>query len=160
MHVKTLFSYFQQFFLPKVCKTCLQADSVTNNQILVVKIIKIRPLLLFRPPPSFPPPPHFLSPLIRFYEFFQNWAERNFFPSAVFGGILLAGDLHSIVTMVTHVQAWQWIGSIFLLTWGLLWASACLLEVCDRSRFFLLLNSWRLIERYNDWKSEKQDCTD
>ena len=44
--MKTLFSYFQQFSLPKVRKTRLQADFVTNNQILVVKIIKIRP-----PPP-------------------------------------------------------------------------------------------------------------
>ena len=31
-------------------ETRLQADFVTNNQILVVKIIKIRPPLLFRPP--------------------------------------------------------------------------------------------------------------
>ena len=42
MHVKTLFSYFQQLSLPKVHKTCLRADFVTNNQILVVKIIKTR----------------------------------------------------------------------------------------------------------------------
>ena len=41
--MKILFSYFQQFSLPNVCKTRLQADFVTNNQILVVKIIKIRP---------------------------------------------------------------------------------------------------------------------
>ena len=41
--MRTLFSYFQQFSLPKVRKTRLQADFVTNNQILVVKIIKIRP---------------------------------------------------------------------------------------------------------------------
>ena len=66
MHVKTLFSYFQQFSLPKVRKTRLQTDFVTNNQILVVKIIKIRPHLLFRHPSprlldfmnfSDPPPP-------------------------------------------------------------------------------------------------------
>ena len=38
--MKTLFSYFQQFSLPKVRQTRLQADFVTNNQILVVKIIK------------------------------------------------------------------------------------------------------------------------
>ena len=44
-------SYFQQFSLPKARKTRLQADFVTNNQILVVKIIKIRLPLLFRPPP-------------------------------------------------------------------------------------------------------------
>ena len=60
--MKTLFSHFQQFSLPKVCKTRLQADFVTNNQILVVKIIKIRPQLLFRPPRlldfiNFPGPP-------------------------------------------------------------------------------------------------------
>ena len=40
--MKSLFSYFQQFSLPKVRKTRLQADFVTNNQILVIKIIKIR----------------------------------------------------------------------------------------------------------------------
>ena len=63
--MKTLFSYFQQVSLPKVRETRLQADFVTNNQVLVVKIIKIRPRLLFRPPPrlldfmdfSDPPPP-------------------------------------------------------------------------------------------------------
>ena len=59
LHVKTLFSYFEQFSLPKVRKTRLQADFVTNNQILVVKIIKIRPLSYSDPP------------LIRFYEFFD-----------------------------------------------------------------------------------------
>ena len=32
--MKTLFSYFQQFSLPKVRKTRLQAGFVTNNQIL------------------------------------------------------------------------------------------------------------------------------
>ena len=65
--MKTLFSYFQQVSLPKVRETRLQADFVTNNQVLVVKIIKIRPRLLFRPPPRLldfmdfsdpPPPPH------------------------------------------------------------------------------------------------------
>ena len=45
--MKTLFSYFQQFSLPKVRKTRLQADFVTNNQILVEKIIKNRLPLLF-----------------------------------------------------------------------------------------------------------------
>ena len=48
--MKTLFSYFQQFSLSKVRKTCLQADFVTNNQILVVKILKNRAPLFFRPP--------------------------------------------------------------------------------------------------------------
>ena len=47
--MKNLFSYFQDFSLPKVCKTRLQADFVTNNQIFVIKIIKIRPHVLFRP---------------------------------------------------------------------------------------------------------------
>ena len=41
--MKALFSYFQQCSIPKVRKTRLQADFVTNNQILVLKIIKIRP---------------------------------------------------------------------------------------------------------------------
>ena len=49
--MKILFSYFQQFSLPNVRKTRLQADFVTNNQILIVKIIKIRSPLLFQPPP-------------------------------------------------------------------------------------------------------------
>ena len=57
--MKTSFSYFQQFSLPKVRKTHLKADYVTNNQILVIKIIKIRP------------PTYYEPPLIRFYEFFQ-----------------------------------------------------------------------------------------
>ena len=63
--MKTLFSYFQEFSLSKVRKARLQADFVTNNQILVVKIIKIRtpfysdpripphPPRLFNLPPSF-----------------------------------------------------------------------------------------------------------
>ena len=59
--MKTLFSYFQQFSHPKVRETRLQADFVTNNQILVVKIIKIRPS-----PPIIPTPL-----LIRVYEFFR-----------------------------------------------------------------------------------------
>ena len=57
--MKTLFSYFQQFSLPKVRKTRLQADFITNNQILVVKITKVRP------------PSHSGTPLIRFYDFFR-----------------------------------------------------------------------------------------
>ena len=36
-----------KFSLPKVRKTRLQPDFATNNQILVIKIIKIRP------PPSY-----------------------------------------------------------------------------------------------------------
>ena len=49
--MKILLSYFQQFSLPNVRKTRLQADFVKNNQILVVKIIKIRSPLLFQHPP-------------------------------------------------------------------------------------------------------------
>ena len=71
--MKTLFSYFQQFSLPKVRKTRLQADFVTNNQILVVKIIKIRPPSYSEPPsrllrPS-PPLPHpvYLGPKSNLY---------------------------------------------------------------------------------------------
>ena len=59
--------------------------------------------------------------------------ERNFFSLTVSGVILLAGDVHSSVTMDRHVQAWQWTGSISLLTWGLLWASICSLEVWNRN---------------------------
>ena len=59
-----------KFSLPKVRKTRLQADFVTNKQILVTKIIKIRPPLLFRPPRlldfiNFPTPPPLHPPSIR-----------------------------------------------------------------------------------------------
>ena len=53
--------------------------------------------------------------------------ERNFFSLAVFGGNLL-GDIHSSVAVDRHVRSWKWIGSIYLLTGGILWASACSLE--------------------------------
>ena len=49
----------------------------------------------------------------------SDWVRRNFFSLAVFGGNLLAGDVHSSMALDIHVQAWQWIGSICLLTWGL-----------------------------------------
>ena len=61
------------------------------------------------------------------------WVERNFFSLAVFGGNLLAGHAHSSVALDRHVQARQWTGSISLLTWGLLWASAFLREAWDRN---------------------------
>ena len=61
------------------------------------------------------------------------WVERNFFSLTVFGGNLSAGDVHSTVTMDRNFQAWQWTGSISLLTWVLLWASACSLEVWGRN---------------------------
>ena len=62
-----------KFSLPKVRKTRLQADFATNNHILVIKIIKIRPPpLLFRPPrlldfinfsdPPSPPSPVYSGP--------------------------------------------------------------------------------------------------
>ena len=35
----------------------------------------------------------------------SDWVERNFFSLTVFGGNLLAGDVHSSVTMDRHVQA-------------------------------------------------------
>ena len=63
----------------------------------------------------------------------KDWVERNFFSMTVFSGNLLAGDVHSSVTMDGHVQAWQWIGNISLLTWGLLSASACSLEAWGRN---------------------------
>ena len=51
------------------------ADFVTNNQILVLKIIKIRPpSLFFR-----------LRPLIRFYEFFRPLTARLLRPPHLFG---------------------------------------------------------------------------
>ena len=58
----------------------------------------------------------------------SDWVERNFFSLAVFGRNLLAGDVHSSMALDRHVQAWQWIGSISLVPWGLLWATACSLE--------------------------------
>ena len=35
----------------------------------------------------------------------RDWAERNFFSLTVFGGNLLADDIHASVTMDRHVQA-------------------------------------------------------
>ena len=52
----------------------------------------------------------------------------------------------------SHVQAWQWIGSICLLTWGLLWASACSLEAWDHILGFLLLVFLGLMD-YFSWDS-------
>ena len=69
----------------------------------------------------------------------SDWVERNFFSLIVFGGNLLVGDVHSSVTMDRHVQVWQWIGSIYLLIWGLPWASACSLVAWSHSLGFLLL---------------------
>ena len=71
----------------------------------------------------------------------SDWVERNFFSLRVFGGNLLAHDVDSSMTMDRHVQEWKWIGSIYLLTWGLLWASACSLEACGSILGFLLLQS-------------------
>ena len=71
----------------------------------------------------------------------SDWVERNFFSLIVFGRNLLPDDVHSSVTMDRHVQTWQWIDSISLLTWGLLSASACSLEACNDSLTFLLLTS-------------------
>ena len=72
----------------------------------------------------------------------SDWVERNFVSLTVFGGNLLLSDVHSSVTMGRHVQAWQWIGSISLVTWGLLWASVCSLEACDCFLGFLLLTTY------------------
>ena len=44
-----------------------------------------------------------------------DWVERNFFSLTVFGGNLLAGDVHSRVTMDRHAPSWQWIVSTSLL---------------------------------------------
>ena len=59
----------------------------------------------------------------------------NFFSLTVFGGNLLADNVHSSVTMDRHVQACQWTGSISLLTWVLLWESACSVEGCGDTLF-------------------------
>ena len=69
----------------------------------------------------------------------SDWVERNFCSLAVFGGNLLAGDVHSSVAIDRHVQSLQWTGSILQFTWGLLWASACLLEAWGDTLVFLLL---------------------
>ena len=37
----------------------------------------------------------------------SDWVEQNFFSLTVFGGNLLAGNVHSNVTMDKHVQVWQ-----------------------------------------------------
>ena len=58
----------------KVRKTRLQADFVTNNQTLVVKIMKIRPLLLFRP-----------SRLLDFMNFYDPSPPRLLRPPRLFG---------------------------------------------------------------------------
>ena len=76
---------------------------------------------------------------LRVYLFIFVFVVEVLFRLAVFGENLLAGDVHSSVTMDRHVQAWQWIGSICLLTWGLLWASAYSLEAWSRNNIFLLL---------------------
>ena len=69
----------------------------------------------------------------------SDWEERNLFSLTVFDRNLLADDEHSSMTMDRHVQAWQWIRSISLLTLGLLCTSACSLETCRGSSIFLLL---------------------
>ena len=69
----------------------------------------------------------------------SDWVERNFFSLTIFGGNFLAWDVHLSMTISSYVQAWQWIGSISLLTWGLLWASASSLEACGSILDFLLL---------------------
>ena len=69
----------------------------------------------------------------------SDWVERNFCSLAVFGGNLLAGDVHSSVATDRDVQSWQWTGSILQFTWGLPWASACLLEAWGDTLVFLLL---------------------
>ena len=79
---------------------------------------------------------------VLFSFFCIYWVERNFFSLTVFGGNLLAGHVHSSIAMNRHVQSWQWIDSICLLTWGLHWASASPLETCDRNGIFLLLNKF------------------
>ena len=79
---------------------------------------------------------------VLFSFFCIYWVEKNFFSLTVFGGNLLAGHVHSSIAMNRHVQSWQWIDSICLLTWGLHWASASPLETCDRNGIFLLLNKF------------------
>ena len=73
------------------------------------------------------------------YLFALVFVVEVLFIMAAFSGILLAGDVHSSVAFDRHVQSCQWTGSISLLTWGLLWASACSIEVWGDSLVFLLL---------------------
>ena len=58
--MKTLFSYSQQFSLPKVRKTRLQADFVTNNQIIPTH--RLLDFINFSDPPPPDPTPHLLRP--------------------------------------------------------------------------------------------------
>ena len=71
-----------------------------------------------------------------------DWVDRNFFSLTVFGGNLLVVNVYLCVTMDRHIQACQWTSSISLLTWYLLWASACSLEAWRCSPIFLRLHSY------------------
>ena len=75
---------------------------------------------------------------LRAYLFLLVFVVEVLFRLAVFGGNLLTSDLHSSVTIHSHVQACQWTDSISLLTWGLLWASAYSLEAWRRNGISLL----------------------
>ena len=65
-------------------------------------------------------------------------AERKFFSSTVFG---------QWIWMTMDDTAWQWIGNISLLTWGLIWACACSHAAWCRILGFLLL----LYFHYLNW---------
>ena len=81
------------------------------------------------------------------------WVEKSFFSLTVFGGILLAGDIHSSVTMDRHVRGWQWTGMYnlnlppHLGSEAVFWASACSLETWGRILSICLL-TWGLMALY------------
>ena len=76
---------------------------------------------------------------LRVHLFVLFFVVEVLFRLAVFSRNLLAGDVHSGVALDRHVHACQWPGSISLLPWSLLSASACSLEGCGDSPTFLLL---------------------
>ena len=63
---------------------------------------------------------------------------------------------YSFLWMTMDDKAWQWIGNIYLLTWGLIWACACSLEVwCHILGFLLLLYfhylNWPILKTFEDY---------
>ena len=92
---------------------------------------------------------------LRVYLFVLAFVAEVLFRLAVFSRNLLAGDVHSNVTMDRHVQACQWTGSISLLTWRLLWASACSLEAWRVAVFSYYLFSFEYFQTFKNTYSEE-----
>ena len=93
----------------------------------------------------------------------------SFFSLTVFGVNLLAGDVHSSVTMDRHIQTWQRTGvsnlqlSSHLRSEAVFWASVCSFEAyCSSTLPFLLLSQktpvleslFEKVERLKIWISE------